>query len=228
MKKGLLAASVIGTVAGGTVLLRWGDTDTVSLFSCGRRNIGRYAKRVLCDAIRHVCAMCISSMHLQHVCRHCRLRPVCSLSLCVAPLGRRWPPRPSVCLSVARDAGTAPTFSTEACLEGRTVLVTGANRGLGRETALDCARRGARVHLACRDMVKCEEVRRTRGEGRVRRYAAHPGGEGGGAGGTPHTRGLRGGGAGGTPHPGEQEDAAQGLRRCRQTQWTVEWWPMSS
>ena len=63
----------------------------------------------------------------------------------------------------ARDAGTAPTFSTEARLEGRTVLVTGANTGLGRETALDCARRGARLILACRDMTKCEEVRRTRG-----------------------------------------------------------------
>ena len=62
----------------------------------------------------------------------------------------------------ARDAGTAPTFSTEARLEGRTVLVTGANTGLGRQTALDCARRGARVLLACRDMTKCEEVRRTR------------------------------------------------------------------
>ncbi|MDP9102013.1 MAG: oxidoreductase [Actinomycetota bacterium] len=34
---------------------------------------------------------------------------------------------------------------------GRTVLVTGANSGLGFETGLELARRGARVLLACRD-----------------------------------------------------------------------------
>ena len=36
-------------------------------------------------------------------------------------------------------------------LSGRHVVVTGANSGLGYETALACAARGARVVLACRD-----------------------------------------------------------------------------
>ncbi len=43
--------------------------------------------------------------------------------------------------------------------------------GIGKETALDLARRGARVIMACRDMVKAEEaaefVRKHSGNGNV-------------------------------------------------------------
>lgn len=41
---------------------------------------------------------------------------------------------------------------------GRTVIVTGANSGLGRITATELARAGAAVILACRDTVKGEQV----------------------------------------------------------------------
>lgn len=37
-------------------------------------------------------------------------------------------------------------------LTGLVVVVTGANSGLGYETALKCAAKGARVFLACRDL----------------------------------------------------------------------------
>ena len=43
-------------------------------------------------------------------------------------------------------------------LEGRTFLVTGANSGIGRATALALVGRGGRVHLACRSAEKAAPV----------------------------------------------------------------------
>ncbi|XP_012267514.1 retinol dehydrogenase 12 [Athalia rosae] len=43
---------------------------------------------------------------------------------------------------------------SKARLVGRTIVITGANTGIGKETARDLYRRGARVVLACRDLAK--------------------------------------------------------------------------
>ncbi|KAM9202626.1 retinol dehydrogenase 11 [Dugong dugon] len=43
-------------------------------------------------------------------------------------------------------------------LPGKVAVVTGANTGIGKETAKELAQRGARVYLACRDVQKGELV----------------------------------------------------------------------
>lgn len=47
----------------------------------------------------------------------------------------------------------------ETCKD-KVYVVTGANSGIGKEIVTDLAHRGAKVYMACRDMLKCEEVRR--------------------------------------------------------------------
>lgn len=44
-------------------------------------------------------------------------------------------------------------------MDGKTVIVTGSNSGIGKETAKDLARRGARVIMACRNMETAKEAR---------------------------------------------------------------------
>jgi NAD(P)-dependent dehydrogenase (short-subunit alcohol dehydrogenase family) len=48
--------------------------------------------------------------------------------------------------------------TSKARLDGKVAIVTGANCGIGKATALDFVRRGARVIIACRDLKKAEEA----------------------------------------------------------------------
>ncbi|KAI9542736.1 Retinol dehydrogenase 12 [Dissostichus eleginoides] len=50
-------------------------------------------------------------------------------------------------------------WSSEERLDGKTAIITGANTGIGKETARDLARRGARIVMACRDLERAEEAR---------------------------------------------------------------------
>lgn len=48
--------------------------------------------------------------------------------------------------------------NSKARLDGKIVIITGANTGLGKETAKDVLLRGATVVMACRDMTKGKEA----------------------------------------------------------------------
>lgn len=54
--------------------------------------------------------------------------------------------------------GNPARFSTDSIgdMAGKNVIVTGANTGIGRETVLELARKGARVFAACRNPTKCQ------------------------------------------------------------------------
>ncbi|KAG5327692.1 RDH11 dehydrogenase, partial [Pseudoatta argentina] len=48
--------------------------------------------------------------------------------------------------------------TSKARLDGKTIVITGASRGLGKETARDLYARGARIILACRNMERANKA----------------------------------------------------------------------
>lgn len=44
-------------------------------------------------------------------------------------------------------------------LANKVVIITGCNRGIGKEAAIDLARRGAKIYMACRDERRAEDAR---------------------------------------------------------------------
>lgn len=50
-------------------------------------------------------------------------------------------------------------FYSNLRIDGKVVIVTGCNTGIGKETVLDLAARGAHIHMACRDYKRCEITR---------------------------------------------------------------------
>ncbi|XP_026749446.2 retinol dehydrogenase 13-like [Galleria mellonella] len=63
-------------------------------------------------------------------------------------------------LCIFKDMYGGPPYDRAVRADNLTVVVTGANSGIGREAAWEFAWRGAKVFMACRDMTRCESVRR--------------------------------------------------------------------
>lgn len=51
------------------------------------------------------------------------------------------------------------SFTKDVRIDGKVVIVTGCNTGIGLETVRDLAKRGGKIYMACRDMVKCDAAR---------------------------------------------------------------------
>lgn len=49
-------------------------------------------------------------------------------------------------------------YKKDTKIDGKVAIVTGANSGIGRETAIDLAKRGGKVYIGCRDAAKAEEA----------------------------------------------------------------------
>ncbi|XP_072165395.1 retinol dehydrogenase 13-like [Diadema setosum] len=64
------------------------------------------------------------------------------------------------CTVLAKDYFAGGKCKSKAMVDGKVFIITGANSGIGKETAMELAKRGGTVILACRDMKKAEKARK--------------------------------------------------------------------
>ncbi|CAG5133263.1 unnamed protein product [Candidula unifasciata] len=63
------------------------------------------------------------------------------------------------CTVLLKDYMGGRRYRGKEKISGKTVVITGATSGIGKETAMELARRGGRIIMGCRDTEKCEKVR---------------------------------------------------------------------
>ncbi|KAL2089940.1 hypothetical protein ACEWY4_014628 [Coilia grayii] len=64
------------------------------------------------------------------------------------------------CAVLLKNYISGGTCASKVKIPGKTVIITGANTGIGKETVRELARRGGRIIMGCRDMEKCEAAAR--------------------------------------------------------------------
>lgn len=65
----------------------------------------------------------------------------------------------ALCVYGLRQHMRGGRYTGDARIDGKLVIITGANTGIGKTTALELAKRGGRIVMACRDMQRCAAAR---------------------------------------------------------------------
>ncbi|XP_055379508.1 retinol dehydrogenase 12-like [Condylostylus longicornis] len=60
---------------------------------------------------------------------------------------------------IIRKIIQGPSYWKNNRIDDKVVIVTGCNTGIGKETVLELAKRGAKIYMACRDPIRCEAAR---------------------------------------------------------------------
>ncbi|KAL7735422.1 hypothetical protein ACLKA6_019539 [Drosophila palustris] len=84
---------------------------------------------------------------------------MCSLINCLLCPALVWPALIAVTAYFIRQYMQGGKFNKETNETGKVVIVTGSNTGIGKETVLELARRGATVYMACRDKKRTDKAR---------------------------------------------------------------------
>lgn len=61
-------------------------------------------------------------------------------------------------MSLFRNYMQGGQYDKDTRIDGKVVIITGANSGIGKETAIDLAKRGGKIYIACRDKKRGEDA----------------------------------------------------------------------
>ncbi|XP_060655202.1 retinol dehydrogenase 13-like isoform X1 [Drosophila nasuta] len=84
---------------------------------------------------------------------------MCTFMNCLVCPCVLWPVLGAAAIYFLRQYMQGGQFEKQTDETGKVVIVTGSNTGIGKETVLELARRGATVYMACRDKKRTDQAR---------------------------------------------------------------------